>query len=266
MHWSHSRPCARRQLRPAGAADPGRWVETGYDSVPLEYFQGLTSDPHRNLFFDGLFVGLYRTDLDLSEEARNVSAIPVDVFERERYNHIGDITWDDRERGRVLLPLECFIPFIGNTCKTGLDRRRRSGDARVALLREARPGLHRQGDVGRGVSGREAAVDVERRPQRRQRPARLRHEGRSRRPTRRPAGPLLKPVRVLARRRPAERDHGRHLLQGPTAARGPARRAVPRVVGGPDRRLAPPRDREVDLRRVRGPRHREHCGAASCTG
>ena len=104
---------------PAGAADPGRWIETGHDSVPLEYFQGLTSDPHRNLFFDGLFSGLYRTDLDLVEEARNVSAIPADVFERERYNHIGDITWDDRERGRVLLPLECFIPFIGNTCRTG---------------------------------------------------------------------------------------------------------------------------------------------------
>jgi hypothetical protein len=87
--------------------------------VPLEYFQGLTSDPHRNLFFDGLFSGLYRTDLELVEEARNVSAIPADVFERERYNHIGDITWDDREQGRVLLPLECFIPFIGNTCRTG---------------------------------------------------------------------------------------------------------------------------------------------------
>ena len=103
----------------AGAADPGRWVETGHSSVPLEYFQGVTSGPHRGLFFDGLFVGLYRTDPYLNEQARNNSAIPVDVFERERYNHIGDITWDDREHGRVLLPLECFIPFIGNTCKTG---------------------------------------------------------------------------------------------------------------------------------------------------
>ncbi len=103
----------------AGAVDPGRWVETGYDPVPLEYFQGLTSDRHRHLFFDGLFVGLYRTDRNLNEQARNNSAIPVDVFERERYNHIGDITWDDRERGRVLLPLECFIPFIGNPCRTG---------------------------------------------------------------------------------------------------------------------------------------------------
>jgi hypothetical protein len=111
--------CAGFAPGTAGAADPGRWVETGYDPVPLEYFQGVTSDPQRNLFFDGLFVGLYRTDSELNEQARNNSAIPVDVFERERYNHIGDLTWDDREHGRILLPLECFIPFIGNPCRTG---------------------------------------------------------------------------------------------------------------------------------------------------
>ena len=104
---------------PARAADPGRWVETGHDPVPLEYFQGVTSDPHRNLFFDGIQVGLYRTDPLLNEQARNESAIPVDVYLRERYNHIGDITWDRREGGRVLLPLECFLPFLGNICKTG---------------------------------------------------------------------------------------------------------------------------------------------------
>jgi hypothetical protein len=103
----------------AQAQDPGRWVETGHDLVPLEYFQGVTSDSHRDLYFDGLFSGLYRTDRELTEEARNLSAIPVDVIERERYNHIGDITWDRREGGRVLLPLECFIPFLGNPCRTG---------------------------------------------------------------------------------------------------------------------------------------------------
>jgi hypothetical protein len=103
----------------AQAQDPGRWIETGHDLLPLEYFQGVTSDARRDLYFDGLFSGLYRTDRDLTEEARNNSAIPVDVFERERYNHIGDITWDRREHGRVLLPLECFIPFLGNPCKTG---------------------------------------------------------------------------------------------------------------------------------------------------
>jgi len=34
----------------AGAVDPGKWIEAGYDPVPLEYFQGVTSDPQRNLF------------------------------------------------------------------------------------------------------------------------------------------------------------------------------------------------------------------------
>jgi hypothetical protein len=103
----------------AGAADPGRWLETGYSPVPLEYFQGVTTDRDGNFFFDGLQVGLYRTDPLLTEQARDESEIPLDVYLREGYNHIGDITWDKREGGRVLLPLECFIPFFGNTCKTG---------------------------------------------------------------------------------------------------------------------------------------------------
>ena len=102
---------------PALAADPGQWVETGYSSVPLEYFQGVTSNQHRDLFFDGLFSGLYRTDSQLSEEARNGNVIPTDVFTSIGYNHIGDITWDKREGGRVLLPLECFL--FGPLCKTG---------------------------------------------------------------------------------------------------------------------------------------------------
>ncbi len=103
----------------AQAQDPGRWVEVGHDPVPLVYFQGVTSDPRRNLFFDGIFTGLYRTDPDLNEQTYNLNGIPQDVVEREGYNHIGDITWDQRERGRILLPLECFIPFVGNTCGTG---------------------------------------------------------------------------------------------------------------------------------------------------
>jgi hypothetical protein len=95
------------------------WVETGNSRVPLEYFQGVTSDQSRDLYFDGVFVGLYRTDSNLVEEARNGDPIPPDVTQRDRYNHIGDITWDKREGGRVLLPLECFFPFIGNFCRTG---------------------------------------------------------------------------------------------------------------------------------------------------
>jgi hypothetical protein len=108
-----------------GAADstavkrqPG-WLETGNSSVPIEYFQGVTSDRHRHLYFDGPFTGLYRTDSNLVEEARNFNVIPPDVNEREDYNHVGDITWDRHEHGRILLPLECFFPFIGNFCGTG---------------------------------------------------------------------------------------------------------------------------------------------------
>ena len=40
----------------------------------------------------------------------------------EGYNHIGDISWDAREGGRLLLPLECYFPGEpngGNTCQTG---------------------------------------------------------------------------------------------------------------------------------------------------
>jgi hypothetical protein len=103
----------------AGAADPGRWVETGHTDIPLEYFQGVTSDRQRNLFFDGMTFGLYRTDPGLTEQARNVNVIPSEVNLREGYNHVGDPTWDPHEGGRVLLPLECFIPFLGNTCKNG---------------------------------------------------------------------------------------------------------------------------------------------------
>ena len=101
------------------AADPGKWIETGHSTVPLEYFQGITSDRQRNLYFDGIFLGLYRTDSDLVEANRNPSAIPQNVVLSEGYNHIGDITWDGREGGRLLLPLECFYIGIGNTCKTG---------------------------------------------------------------------------------------------------------------------------------------------------
>src|SRR4030095_11236335 len=46
---------------PAGAADPGRWFMTGFSTTKIEYYQGVSSDPQRMLYFDGRFVGLYRT-------------------------------------------------------------------------------------------------------------------------------------------------------------------------------------------------------------
>jgi hypothetical protein len=106
----------------AGAADPGRWRASGVSRIPLEYFQGMASDPRRALWFDGIFAGLYRADANLTERRRNDAVIPPDVAAREGYNHVGDISWDAREGGRVLLPLECFYPGRpggANSCGTG---------------------------------------------------------------------------------------------------------------------------------------------------
>jgi hypothetical protein len=110
----------------AWGADPGRWTETGRSTVPLNYYQGVASDPARRLFFNGIYTGLYRTDPFLNETARNDDVIPPDVHARENYNHIGDIAWDAREGGRILLPMECYYPRAApgqddpnNTCNTG---------------------------------------------------------------------------------------------------------------------------------------------------
>ena len=106
----------------AGAADPGRWREVGHSRLPILYYQGVTSDPQRRLWFDGVFRGLYRTDDQLREQARQDLEIPLAVTATEGYNHIGDITWDAGEGGRVLLPLECYTPGApngGNTCGRG---------------------------------------------------------------------------------------------------------------------------------------------------
>ncbi len=106
----------------AAAADPGRWRAAGLSQIPLEYYQGVTSDPAGRLWFDGVFAGLYRADAKLRERRRNDAVIPADVTAREGYNHVGDITWDAGEGGRVLLPLECFYPGRPggeNSCGTG---------------------------------------------------------------------------------------------------------------------------------------------------
>jgi hypothetical protein len=110
----------------ANAADPGRWKETGVNTIPLNYYQGIASDPAGNVYFDGIHVGLYRTDASLRETARNDDVIPPAVTLTERFNHIGDIAWDAREGGRVLLPLECYLPYSApgqadphNPCNVG---------------------------------------------------------------------------------------------------------------------------------------------------
>jgi hypothetical protein len=104
----------------AVAQDPGRWLLTGASSIPTNYWQGLTSDPaEENLYFVGVFQGLWRTTPLLRQTAGVPGAIPPAVTQAEGYNHIGDPTWNPGEGGRVVLPLECFTPGVGNTCGTG---------------------------------------------------------------------------------------------------------------------------------------------------
>jgi hypothetical protein len=103
----------------AMAADPGRWVVTSNLTLPAWYRQGLASDPATgDVFFAGSFEGIYRTR-NLTETLRNAHAIPKDVMDRERYNHIGDIAWDAGEGGRLLLPLEGYDPFGGADTNPG---------------------------------------------------------------------------------------------------------------------------------------------------
>jgi hypothetical protein len=109
---------------PALAADPGLWKESGRSSVPLYYYQGVSSDPQKNLYFDGVYFGLYKTDSQLNQLAGHNDEIPADVHLREGYDHMGDLSWDPSEGGRVLLPLECYYPYpgapnSGNTCGFG---------------------------------------------------------------------------------------------------------------------------------------------------
>jgi hypothetical protein len=106
---------------PASGADPGRWRLAQADSVPLSYFQGLTHSAAGAWFFDGITVGLFRTDRGLVQKAQEPSALTPDVT-AQGFNHIGDLTWDAREGGRLLLPLECYVPGQpngGNTCGRG---------------------------------------------------------------------------------------------------------------------------------------------------
>jgi hypothetical protein len=108
---------------PATAKDPGRWTLTGWSSVSNLYWQGVTSaGPTAPLYFSGVTEGLFRTTRTLRETGAANPAIPASVRAVERYNHVGDISFDGAEGRRVLLPLECYTPGAangGNTCGTG---------------------------------------------------------------------------------------------------------------------------------------------------
>ncbi|UGS34801.1 hypothetical protein DSM104329_01183 [Capillimicrobium parvum] len=104
----------------ARAADPGRWVQTSLSEIPIEYYQGIAPDTAAGrLLFDGVYVGGYRTDLELREQARNANLLPLAVTASEGFNHLGDPTFTG---GRLILPLECYTPGApnaGNTCGRG---------------------------------------------------------------------------------------------------------------------------------------------------
>ena len=106
---------------PAHAADPGRWRLVRADAVPLRYFQGIAHSNAGSWFFDGVFQGVYRTDRHVRQKAATASVLTPDLL-AQGFNHIGDLTWDAREGGRLLLPMECFTPGApngGNTCGRG---------------------------------------------------------------------------------------------------------------------------------------------------
>src|SRR5215216_5971676 len=104
----------------ASAKDPGRCIVRGATSVPNDYFQGLTSNPAgTSVYFTGFCQGLWKTSQWLSRVAGVPVAIPPAVAAAEGYNHIGDPSWARGEGGRVILPLECYSPRLGNTCGTG---------------------------------------------------------------------------------------------------------------------------------------------------
>src|SRR5919201_6314802 len=89
----------------AEARDPGRWLLTGASQLPARYWQGVTSDPGaRNVFFVGVFQGLWRTTPRLREVAGRPLGIPSSVAAVEGYTHTGDLSYPRAERGRLLLP------------------------------------------------------------------------------------------------------------------------------------------------------------------
>jgi len=107
----------------AFAADPGRWVETGRTTTSVNYWQGIAFDASaRSFYFDGVSTGLYRTTASLARTGGVGNVIPSNVKSTEGYNHLGDLSFDAAEGGRVLVPLECYYPGQpngGNTCQTG---------------------------------------------------------------------------------------------------------------------------------------------------
>jgi hypothetical protein len=105
----------------ADAADPGRWKLTKARNVKVAYNQGITAVGSSAFSFSSNQI-LFLTDRALRQRRENTQILPADVVATEGYDHIGDLTYDRAEGGRLLLPLECYQasgPKKGNHCGTG---------------------------------------------------------------------------------------------------------------------------------------------------
>jgi hypothetical protein len=106
----------------AQAGDPGRWRLADARNVPAAYSQGIASVGRSTFAFSSngaLFASPVST---LRESKANSTIFPPEVVATERYDHVGDLSYDRAEGGRLLLPLECYKaggPNRGNHCGTG---------------------------------------------------------------------------------------------------------------------------------------------------
>lgn len=93
------------------------WTVTGKTTLPPQYWQGVAFDVSGTSWFAGPVVGLYRDDA----AGREVARVDTATIAGEPFNHIGDLEFDTREGGRLLLPLECYSPgqTPSNTCGVG---------------------------------------------------------------------------------------------------------------------------------------------------
>ena len=91
----------------AGAPkDPGRWNLVAVTSIRIFYYQGMTHDSDGNFYFDGVDNGLWKANSSLKQVGGSTPYIPADVAARDKYNHIGAITY--AKGTGVLLPMECY--------------------------------------------------------------------------------------------------------------------------------------------------------------
>jgi hypothetical protein len=86
--------------------DPGHWKLVSTTSVRIFYYQGMTHDDQGNFYFDGVDNGLWKTDSSFAQLAGSTPYIPADVAARDKYNHIGAITY--AKGTGVILPMECY--------------------------------------------------------------------------------------------------------------------------------------------------------------